>query len=112
MPLVVSLLASAGKTRRWSSLQGSHGGTLVLSLDPSAQSRGGPSMPNISGWPNDASVCSLSQVLDTGSIPARFFLSAKACAGILRRADRRGKVLPLALLAALTAVAQSDRTTP
>ena len=59
-------------------------------------------MPNISGWPNDASVCSLSQVLERGSIPQRFFLSSTACAGILRRAEKREKVLPEQLRNALS----------
>ena len=40
-------------------------------------------------------------------MPQRFFLSAKACAGILRRAENRGKKLPQQLQAALTAVAQT-----
>ncbi len=58
-------------------------------------------MPNISAWPNDAVVCSLSQVLEQDSIHAKYFLSAKACAGIIRRAEARGKTLPDALLSAL-----------
>ena len=90
--------------------QGANGRTLVLCMDPGAQSLGGPWTPNISEWPNAAAVCSLSQVLETGSIPQRFFLSGTACAGILRRAEKRGKALPPALYAALTAVATS--TTP
>jgi hypothetical protein len=69
-------------------------------------------MPNISASPNDAAVCSLSQVLVTGSIPERFFLSLKACAGILRRAAKRGKQLPELLMRALTAVAFPERTEP
>jgi hypothetical protein len=75
-------------------------------MAPKEQSRGGFLMPNISAWPNDASVCSLSQVLETGSIPQRFFLSTTACAGILRRAEKRGKALPLALQQALETVAR------
>ena len=63
-------------------------------------------MPNISAWPNDAAVCSLSQVLEKGSIPQRYFLSSTACAGILRRAEKRGKELPEALHAALRSVAE------
>lgn len=46
-------------------------------------------------------VCSLSDVLETGSVPQRFCLSAKACSGILRRAERRGKALPPMLKQAL-----------
>jgi len=49
-------------------------------------------------------VCSLSDVLETGPLPQRFSLSAKACAGILRRAERRGKQLPPMLQAALEQV--------
>ena len=53
----------------------------------------------------DAGVCSLSDILETGAVPQRYFLSAKACAGILRRAEKRGKELPIALRSALIAVA-------
>ena len=59
---------------------------------------------SISDWPSAASVSSLSDILETGDVPQRFFLSQKACAGILRRAGARGKVLPQALNAALQAV--------
>ena len=58
-----------------------------------------------SEWPSDAVVCSLSDTLETGTVPQRFFLSATACQGILRRADKRGKELPPALQAALEQVA-------
>jgi hypothetical protein len=58
-----------------------------------------------SEWPSDAAVCSLSDTLETGTVPQRFFLSDTACRGILRRADKRGKELPLALQAALQQVA-------
>ena len=56
---------------------------------------------NTSEWPKDADVCSLSDTLETGDVPQRFFLSAKACSGILRRAERRQKKLPAGLLSAL-----------
>lgn len=87
------------------SLQGSDGQTLVVCMDPKEQSRGGFLTPNTSAWPNDAVVCSLSQVLEMGSIPPKYFLSAKACAGILRRAAKRGKTLPAALQQALATTA-------
>jgi hypothetical protein len=41
--------------------------------------------------------------LETGDVPQRYYLSAKACRGILRRADNRGKTLPPKLLQALEA---------
>ena len=56
---------------------------------------------------NGESVCSLSDILETGDVPRRFFLTAKACQGILRRAEKRGKELPPALLQALQAVAEA-----
>jgi site-specific DNA-cytosine methylase len=56
---------------------------------------------NTSEWPREGVVCSLSQTLEVGGVPQRFFLSAKACAGILRRAEKRGKALPEPLRLAL-----------
>ena len=65
-------------------------------------SRGGCSMLNISECPNAVVASTLSQVLQRGVlIPQRYFLSRRACAGILRRAETRGKVLPALLKAAL-----------
>lgn len=92
--------------------QGESGQTLVLCMDPKGQSHGGSWTPNISEWPNDAAVCSLSQVLETTSIPPRFFLSGTACAGILRRAEKRGKELPPPLMHALKAVASRELMEP
>lgn len=54
---------------------------------------------------NDAGVCSLSDILETGDVPQRFYLTPKACLGILRRAGKRGKELPPQLRRALEAVA-------
>jgi hypothetical protein len=62
-----------------------------------------------SEWPSEGggflSLVTLSEVLETGTVPQRFFLSDTACRGILRRADKRGKELPQALQAALEQVA-------
>jgi hypothetical protein len=65
---------------------------------------------NISEWPKDAAVCSLSDTLETGDVPQRHFLSATACAGILRRAEKRGKKLPVMLQSALQRVVQVEAT--
>ncbi|WP_425515955.1 hypothetical protein [Methylomagnum ishizawai] len=65
---------------------------------------------NTSEFPSAAAVCSLSAVLETGDVPRRYFLSATACKGILRRAANRGKALPEPLQAALRAVADSEPT--
>ena len=55
---------------------------------------------------NDDGVCSLSDVLETGDVPPQYYLSARACRGILRRAVNRGKDLPMMLHRALSAVAE------
>ena len=59
---------------------------------------------SISESPSAAVVCSLSEVLETDVAP-KYFLSAKACSGILRRAERRGKELPEMLRQVLQQVA-------
>ena len=64
-------------------------------------------MLNTSAWRSGASACSLSDILETGVIPPQYFLSPKACAGILRRAAKRGKELLAALKMALESVAHS-----
>src|SRR6185436_13773410 len=57
--------------------------------------------------PSAAAECSLSAILETDSAPPRYWLSAKAAQGILRRAERRGRALPIALQRALEALATS-----
>lgn len=66
-------------------------------------SHGAFSTLNISESPNAVVASTLSQVLQRGEvlIPQKYFLSRRACAGILRRAETRGKVLPASLKAAL-----------
>jgi hypothetical protein len=86
----------------------------------------GPLAPSSEGWRNSgmgshtgfwtlnssefhsgAVACSLSDILETGDLPQRYFLSAKACAGILRRAGKRGRALPPSLQMALEHAAQT-----
>lgn len=88
----VSLTAADGPVRVWlpGHGHGRHGGFSTL---------------NISDSPTDASACSLSSVLETRPIPRRYFLSAEACLGIIRRAAKRRKTLPELLARALRAVA-------
>jgi hypothetical protein len=59
---------------------------------------------------SDGSVCSLSDILETGDLPPQYYLSPKACAGILRRAGKRGKEMPEQLTQALRAVAEQAST--
>ena len=80
------LVPSSG---RWqNSGMGSHTECLTLSISES---------------PKDAEESLLSDVLETGSLHPRFFLSQTACQGILRRAEKRGKELPPLLRQALEA---------
>ena len=67
---------------------------------------------NMSEWTHtlvpshsDGSVSSLSDILETGDHLRPYYLSPRACAGILRRAAKRDKTLPAALERALSAVA-------
>jgi hypothetical protein len=66
---------------------------------------GGPllgeySMPSFGESPRDVVESHLSQILEENA-PPRFYLSEKACQGILRRAEKRGKELPEILRIAL-----------
>ena len=86
------------------------GQTRALLLDPKDKSLGASLTRSISGWRSEGAEygfarVTLSEVLETGPVPERYFLSAAACAGILRRAERRGKKLPVLLEAALTGMA-------
>ena len=56
---------------------------------------------NFSECPKDAEESLLSDILETGDHLGGFFLSPKACQGILRRAEKREKDLPEALRMAL-----------
>lgn len=65
-----------------------------------------------------AAVCSLSDVLETGDVPQRYFLSARACRGYLRRLAKiqsqmsiGGLVKVEFLIASMQAMAQSGEAT-
>ena len=87
------------------SCQAAEDGTLAPSSGRWGSSgMGGPTecwTLNTLEYPSVVVESSLSRVLETGELPPRFYLSAKACSGILRRASKRGKALPPMLQAAL-----------
>lgn len=56
---------------------------------------------NIGESPNVAEESTLSQILEERA-PEKYYLSSKACLGILRRSERRGKQLPSLLKETLT----------
>ena len=103
----------------WENVPGvlsSGGGEILL---PSSQrwansAMGGATgclMLNTSVWPKDVKECFLSDVLQDGNIQQKYYLSPKACQGILRRAEKRGKKLPNQLYQALLTVSKQLVTT-
>ena len=100
-----------------SSSKKSHGSSAVpfmsLDLTPGAgnllgesywelcsPSLGGSSMRNTGESPREEKESTLSQILEEHP-PKKYYLTATACKGILRRAEERGKPLPKALDTAL-----------
>lgn len=61
---------------------------------------GDSSMLNIGECPREENASLLSQILEV-NVPQRYYLSARACQGVLTRASRRGKRLPELLKTAL-----------
>lgn len=61
---------------------------------------GEPWIPNFSESPKEEEESFLSQILQV-NVPEKYFLSEKACLGILRRSQKRGKTLPEVLETAL-----------
>lgn len=79
---------------------GADGANPVQSPEPDGLWHGDSSMLNIGESPNVENVLRLSQILE-GNVPQKYYLSARACQGILTRASRRGKPLPDILRQAL-----------
>ena len=68
------------------------------------ESFGELSTPSIGAFPSNGSESTLSAILEI-DVPKKYYLSPKACQGILRRAQKRGKILPTLLKSALEAQA-------
>lgn len=79
---------------------GEDGAKLEQSLETDGLWRGDSWTVNISEWPSAESVSLLSSTLEVNA-PEKYYLSARACQGILTRASRRGKKLPDLLQTAL-----------
>ena len=71
---------------------------------------GGFSTLSILESPSDAEECSLSDILED-DVPLKYYLSPKACAGILRRARTRKQKIPPILLKALQDVCTQNPET-
>lgn len=64
---------------------------------------------NTGECPSVAVESNLSSILQANA-PKKYYLSAKACEGILRRAERRGKELPPMLKTALEQMIEMEKT--
>lgn len=94
-----SSLKSAG-TAQYLDLTKASGNQPERSWVTVTASRGGNSTRNTGECPSVARESTLWQILQADA-PEKYYLSARACKGILRRAERRGKALPPMLLEAL-----------
>lgn len=87
---------------------GKNGRTPDLSWEIIPLSLGEDLMHKVGEFPKDASVSSLSSILEV-NVPDRYYLSVRACEGILRRSEQRGKQLdPLLKQALLNTIAYSQ----
>ena len=83
--------------------RGGGGNPLGASWEMLGALPGGFTMLNFGESPSEERESTLSQILDLNA-PEKYFLSERACAGILRRASKRGKILPDMLKEALEEV--------
>ena len=83
--LFLSLISGSPQVKSWEMISPLRGVSLTR---------------NIGEFPSEENVSSLSQILQEG-VPEKYYLSPKACQGILRRASVRGKKLPAVLEKAL-----------
>ena len=95
---------SAKKTLMFLDLRPGMGGNLLGAYwEMDTVLPGGYMTLNTGECPNAVRESTLSQILDLNA-PEKYSLSPKACAGIIRRAEKRGKTLPDMLQEALMEV--------
>ena len=93
-------LKFAGGGTQYLDLTKGNGGLPERFWATDTASRGGSSTRNTGECPSAARESTLWQILQADA-PEKYYLSARACEGILRRAERRGKALPPMLREAL-----------
>ena len=93
-------LGSSSRTPRCLCLTKTDGLTPTYTWVPDLALRTVLSTANIGVCPNVENASSLSEIL-MANAPEKYYLSQKACRGILRRASERGKELPEVLRIAL-----------
>lgn len=95
-----SSVKSKTKTPMFLNLLGGGGALLAQSWEMGIPSLGECSTLVFGESPSVAEESGLWQILQAGA-PLKYYLSEKACVGVLRRAERRGKELPTILKTAL-----------
>lgn len=95
-----NFVGSKTKEPLFLNLQGGGGLIQEPSWEKGIPSLGGCLMLNFGECPNVVEESGLWQILEA-NVPQKYFLSARACVGVLRRAERRGKELPEILETAL-----------
>lgn len=95
-----SSVKSKTKTPMFLNLLGGGGALLAQSWEMGIPSLGECSTLVFGESPSVAEESGLWQILEA-NVPQKYFLSARACVGVLRRAERRGKELPEILETAL-----------
>ena len=97
--------SAKSKSRTYLSLNLKSGHSQEKSWQMVSLSHTGQSMLSTGVYPREECVSTLSQILMV-NVPQKYYLSPKACLGILRRASVRGKKLPEVLELALKKQAQ------
>ena len=96
--------SQGSKTRPWLYLNLTSGAMPGWSRVTDGRSHGGCLMQPLWEFHNEEEESSLSQILED-NVPEKYYLSNKACLGILRRSEKRGKTLPEVLRNALVSQA-------
>ena len=73
--------------------EGGVGNLLGASWETASALHGDCTMHNTGEWPSEEKECTLLQILDQ-NVPEKYYLSKKACDGILKRAEKQQKMLP------------------
>ena len=101
--------ASQSRTPRCLCLKRTDGLTPTFTWETDGALRTELLTHNTGEFPNADAASTLSQILEE-TVPEKYYLSQKACQGILRRASARGKELPEVLRLALERQASMGTT--
>ena len=104
-----SKASAKSKTKPYQYLDATSGRPRETSWEMIIPLPGESSTLNIGEFPREENASSLSRILQA-NVPQKYYLSQKACQGILRRASARGKELPAVLKTALERQAMTDTT--